>query len=130
MNHTIILRGNMKTLETFSSSNIDFAEAGNMHIFTPQEDFIITGLTFVAVDVSGVSMYPRISMGTNAPDFNNFVHGAESRVNGNGQYEYYTIGGNVMQIVPANSSFEAVIVSPDTNATSNLQRIDVTGYYL
>lgn len=119
-----------KTLEIFQGQAIDFTVAGSFTIFKPSSTFILTGITFVAVDVSGGVTGFSANLGTNPPDFDNYVSGLGSSVTANGKYQFFSLGGTVNNIIQGGSDFKINVTMPDSGATTNKQRVDILGYYL
>lgn len=119
-----------KTPQIFQGPTIDFKIIGAYTIFQPTSTFIITGITFSAVDVTGAVAGFSTNLGTNSPDFDNYVAGLGSSVTANGKYQFYSLGGTVNNIVEGGSDLKIKVTSPDSGATANTQRIDILGYYL
>lgn len=119
-----------KTTEVFQGPTIDFMLTGAYTIFQPTSTFILTGITFVAVDVSGGVTGFSSNLGTNPPDFDNYVAGVGSSVTLDGKYQFFSLGGTVNNIIQGGSDLKINIVTPDLGATTNKQRVDILGYYL
>lgn len=119
-----------KTPQIFQGPTIDFKTIGTYTIFQPTSTFIITGITFTAVDVTGGVTGFSTNLGTNSPDFDNYVAGLGSSVTVNGKYQFYSLGGTVNNIVDSGNDLKIKVTSPDSGATTNTQRIDISGYYL
>lgn len=117
-------------IETFSSPTIDFKSAGATPIFTPTGDFVVTGVTFIGIDVTGAVHGANVNLGSNSPTYNSFVSGLHTSVPATGKYQFFSIGGTVVTIVPAGTPFEINVTNPDTGATTNSQRVDISGYYI
>lgn len=119
-----------KTIEIFQGLAVDFTVAGDSTIFKPTSIFILTGITFVAVNVSGGVAGFSASLGTNAPDFDNYVFGLGSSVTANGKYQFFSLGGTVNNIIQGGSDFKINVTTPDSGVATNKQRVDILGYYL
>jgi hypothetical protein len=119
-----------KTTEVFQGPTVDFTTTGAYTIFQPLSTFIITGITFVAVDVSGGVMGFAANLGTNPPDFDNYVAGIGSSITVNGKYQFFSLGGTVNNIIQGGSDLKINVSMPDLGATTNKQRVDILGYYL
>lgn len=119
-----------KTPQLFQGPAIDFKATGVYTIFQPTSTFIITGITFTAVDVTGGVTGFSSNLGTNLPDFDNYVAGFGSSVTANGKYQFSSLGGTVNNIIGGGNDLKINVTSPDSGATTNTQRIDILGYYL
>lgn len=119
-----------KTTEVFQGPTIDFKLTGAYTIFQPISTFILTGITFVAVDVSGGVTGFSSNLGTNSPDFDNYIAGVGSSVTGDGKYQFFSLGGTVNNIIQGGSDLKINVTTPDSGATTNKQRVDILGYYL
>ncbi len=116
--------------EIFASVDVDLKTASAHPLFIPLFDFVITGITFVAEDVTGTPTGSQINIGSNYPTYDNFIAGLSTAVTADGKYQYYSIGGTVNNIIKQGSILQLVVSSADTGATTNIQRVDITGYYL
>ena len=119
-----------KTIEIFQGPTVDFTVVGIYTIFKPSSIFILTGVIFSAVDVSGLVTGFSSNLGTNPPDFDNYVSGLGSSVTVNGKYQYFSLGGTVNNLIQGGSDFKINVTLADSGATSNKQRVDILGYYL
>lgn len=119
-----------KTPEVFQGPTIDFTIVGAYTIFQPTSTFILTGITFVAADVTGGVTGFSANLGTNPPDFDNYVAGLGSSVTSDGKYQFFSLGGTVNNIIQGGSDLKINITMPDSGATTNKQRVDILGYYL
>jgi len=77
-----------KAQQVFQGPTIDFTTIGIYTIFLPTSIFIITGITFTAVDVTGGVTGFSSNLGTNSPDFDNYVAGIGSSVTADGKYQF------------------------------------------
>ena len=119
-----------KTPEVFQGPTIDFTTVGAYTIFQPISTFILTGITFVATDVTGGVTGFSSNIGTNPPDFDNYVAGLGSSVTTDGKYQFFSLGGTVNNIIQGGSDLKINVITPDLGATANKQRVDILGYYL
>lgn len=119
-----------KTPEVFQGPTIDFTMVGVYTIFQPTSIFILTGIAFVAVDVSGGVTGFAANLGTNPPDFDNYVAGLGSSVTTDGKYQFFSLGGTVNNIIQGGIDLKINVTAPDLGATTNKQRVDILGYYL
>lgn len=94
------------------------------------QEVTIKDKSFTAVDVTrGVTGF-FTNLGTNSPDFDNYVAGLGSSVTANGKYQFYSLGETVNNIVEGGNDLKINVASSDTGVTTNTQRIDISGYYL
>ncbi len=82
------------------------------------------------MDVSGGVTGFSSNLGTNPPDFDNYVAGVGSSVTLDGKYQFFSLGGTVNYIIQGGSDLKINVVTSDLGATTNKQRVDILGYYL
>ncbi len=56
--------------------------------------------------------------------------GVGSSVTANGNYQFFSLGGTVNNIIEGGNDLKINVTSPDAGAATNTQRIDILGYYL
>lgn len=117
-------------LETFSSPDINFKNAGVTQIFTPSGNFFVTSIVFAGVDVTGGAVGATVNIGTNGSSYDNFIAGLRSIVPATEKYQLFGGGGSVMNVIQGGSPLQINVVTPDNGAITNVQRVDITGYYI
>lgn len=107
---------------------VDMTVLGSTLLFTPAMNFIMTGVYANGINLSGVISAPSVNIGFTAPNYDDFASATPSSVLANGQ-SLLISNGNQIQ-VPASTGIYIKVIVADATATSNTQRIDITGYYL
>lgn len=117
-----------------SSPTINMLNTGTTTIFTPTAAFIVTGVTFVGINITGTVTGATVSIGTNATDFNDIILSQTlSQPDTTGFYINQTSGSSgpgQQPIVSAGTPIVINITLGDATATTNTQRVDLIGYYV
>ncbi len=109
--------------------SINFQSTGFTPIFTPSSPFIIIGFILYAVDVDTITMSWSANLGWTAPDYDDYFNSVQGVNNVTGEVDVeIPPPGNPLILIPASVTFGINITTPST-ATSDVEKIDILGYY-
>jgi len=112
------------------SAMVNMKILGNTTIFVPTGNFIFTGITTYGATLVGSITAPVVNFGWTAANYDDLVNGYTAFVTVQGTYiNNMTIAGSGVPFLPSGTPFVMRVVSEDSTATTDIQRIDVLGYY-
>ncbi len=114
------------------SDPIDMTVVGPIALFFTTGDFVITGINAYAETITGTPSLPIVNLGWTDPAYSDFVNGFSNFSSTQGNYYSTPIGASIVDVpfVPISTAFYVNITTADVTATANMQRFDITGYYL
>jgi len=108
---------------------IDITQAGTTVLFTPSADFFVTAINTYAVTIDNITNPAAVNIGWTAANYDDLISGFASFSNIQGHYSVNNSVNSDVPYLPASTSLIMNVNNPAT-ATTDLQRIDIIGYYL
>lgn len=106
---------------------VDLNVAGVSQLILNANNLHVIGYTSQGTDVSGVTGFPIINVGTNAPDYDNIINGEAINISTTGGCFQRLYNGTGVDLVPLGTPIKINVTTPGTG-TSNIQKVNLLTY--